>query len=471
MVCAAIAALAVVILATASQTRTSHALGAPVFAKPTAAARALPKARFLTPRGQEVSEHYLAANARGDVAAVWQAAARRGHDKSYFRYRPAGGHWSRVRGLTPGHAYSAATQPAVAPDGTVLLFWSRSTWANPRSVQRRLTVWHPGEPFRSRPLPHGLEVPNDIAFAPDGTAIATWTHWNRRRVQVRTAVRRPHGAWSSPQVVSSGKRNMSDPQVAVDGAGNATLVWERWPAGVIERDQPASPGDEQYQIRAAFRPAGGRFGKPQLLSNPRRDATAAFLAVGARGDVAVLWASETFNYVADRIGFTVREPGDRFRGPRWLTRPGHGGSAAAAIDPAGNMSAVWEEWRPCGHGYRRCAHLLTARRPPGGHFGPPARIGAAEFHPAFDSHGNTVLIRTSPGSKRNGFRGRVEGRFLSANGVVGPRRRFSTVGLNDGATAALADNGVATITWERLIRAYTSKAYDRVVWIRTRVRP
>ena len=77
----------------------------------------------------------------------------------------------------------------------------------------------------------------------------------------------------------------NDPQVAVDGRGNAIAVWSR------------SNGTNDI-VQAAARAAGGSFGAPQDVSAAGQDAHVPQVAVDGRGNAIAVWSrSNGTNYI------------------------------------------------------------------------------------------------------------------------------------------------------------------------------
>ena len=97
-----------------------------------------------------------------------------------------------------------------------------------------------------------------------GDATAVWERWDGEDTVVESAYRPAGGSWQAPtdlsqegeEVIQSGEDDAYSPRLAVDAAGDTTVVWAR------------SAGTNKILIQAVYRPAGGAW----RCSNWRRAA-------------------------------------------------------------------------------------------------------------------------------------------------------------------------------------------------------
>src|SRR5919206_46888 len=80
------------------------------------------------------------------------------------------------------------------------------------------------------------------------------------------------GGWFAPVDLSAAGRDASDPQVTVDGQGNAVAVWS-----------------QNQRVQAAGRPAGEAWQAPVNLHPTDQNAVFPQVAVNARGDAVAVW--------------------------------------------------------------------------------------------------------------------------------------------------------------------------------------
>jgi len=120
----------------------------------------------------------------------------------------------------------------------------------------------------------------DIAVNEAGTAVVVWQAAapldNSSPYQVNAATRPAGGSWGAATAVSPVMPQTWSPKVALDGSGNATVVWK----------QDATTGTST--IYAATRPAGGAWGSPtaiETFNNLGQNSVAA----DAAGNVTASW--------------------------------------------------------------------------------------------------------------------------------------------------------------------------------------
>ena len=120
----------------------------------------------------------------------------------------------------------------------------------------------------------------DLAVNEAGTAIVVWQAFapndNGNPNQIESATRPAGGSWSSPTAVSPVMSATWTPRVALDSAGNATAVWQQ--GGV--------------NIDAAARPAGGSWSSPvQIEMSGFTQASGEAVAADSAGNVTATWMS------------------------------------------------------------------------------------------------------------------------------------------------------------------------------------
>jgi hypothetical protein len=157
------------------------------------------------------------------------------------------------------------------------------------------------------------------------------------------------------------------PAVAIDPAGDVIVVWQQ------------SGGGAGPLIYAAFKPAGGQFSVPSAISP--EGASAPAVAMGAHGEATVAWLlNDGTNEI---VQAATASPGGLFSSPAALS--GDGGNAASdqvAMDPQGATVVSWT--RTSGSSTELEAAIRSA--------------GSASF-PAPDGAGDGSLLGESePGS-------------------------------------------------------------------------
>jgi hypothetical protein len=197
-----------------------------------------------------------------------------------------------------------------------------------------------------------------VAIDPQGVATAVWARSNATNTIIQAAQRAANGVWQAPVDISATGKDASDPQIAIDGQGNAVAIWQRPNAA------------NSIIVQAAVRPAGGAWQAPTDLSVTGRDAVAPRLAVDAQGTAIAVWQRlDTANVV---IQAAVRPAGGAWQAPTNLSASGHDASAPAiAVNPQGAAVAVWQRSNGTN------AIIQGAARPAGGTWQAPADLSAA----------------------------------------------------------------------------------------------
>lgn len=370
------------------------------------------------PEDQRVSVPRVAVDADGNALAVW------GHQNGMVirtSHRSADGPWEPPVDLSLDQGWAFGHAVVVDHEGTATVIWAQ------------LPAWHGEETW------DGDEVIRTRSRSADGTWSATVNlsatdGWARRNPQlvvdkqgvitavweihdtasdtwvVQTARRSSDGTWSEAETISGIAEASYGPQLAVDGAGNATAVW------------PARRGDD-YIIRTAYRPAGGTWGTPEEVWNggplttpwqgePHSVFPQAAVVADPSGRLTAVWGATS---EADG-GFVVRAS-HRSPGGHWSAAvplapadgnldPYEGSHPVAVVDPAGNVTAGWRS-RVGGRFQARAAH-----RPIAGPWGPAvdlsdARNEAAQPRFAVDTQGYVTAIWRQDDGSRTTMRSRA----------------------------------------------------------------
>jgi hypothetical protein len=269
----------------------------------------------------------------GNAVAVWQTP---NPPESIVQaaVRPAvSGVWQEPEDLSAAGQHACCAQVASDPPGTAIAVWVRSNGTNP-IVQAAV-----------RPAASGVwETPQDLSAAgqnarepqvaidPAGNAIAIWDRWNGATWIVQAAVRpEASGAWGTPTDVSGACEYAEWPQIALDGAGDAVAVWERW-------------NGTTWTVSGAVRPAAsGVWQTPEDVSAAGRDALQAQVAVDPNGNGVAVWSrSNGTNYIVQAAGYDA--PGSLVSG---LSTPKGNLSASPLTKPENHRGASANDHLGC----------------------------------------------------------------------------------------------------------------------------
>jgi hypothetical protein len=219
-----------------------------------------------------------------------------------------------------------------------------------------------------------------IAVDGQGDAIAVWQSEDGKleggvsSYEVRTAFRPAGGAWQIPERLSPYGQSAEEANVAFDAHGDAFAVWDAYSSNVPE-------GDAHFSVQAAFRPAGGAWQTPVDLSPVEAPGGVhPSLAVDAQGSAMVTW-----NRGAGPVQEAFRPAGGAWQAPVDLTQGNaEGDFSQVAFDKHGDALAMWQ-----GDG------LQSAFMPDGGTWQPPSIVGSelvagSDF--AVDGRGDSVAV-------------------------------------------------------------------------------
>jgi hypothetical protein len=368
----------------------AQAVGAqPVGARADAALDWSPVTR-LAPNPQGAA---LAVDGRGTVTAVW-ATSSWPHRVVAAR-RAAGGTWGEPQTLGRGHS------PVVAADarGRVTVAWlsQRSgytdgvlaarrpvggPWSDPVRLTRDRTV--PGYPHDGE-SPYGA-VDVDLAVNARGAAVAAWAWGSDDRDvpwRVQAAVRPVAGPWRAAQDVTpaSGARF---PQLGIAADRTATVLYGRQPFGHPQQllarrwrvgsgwTRPTVVAAEGYahtvavdragnavvafspdfsSVRAAYRPADGRWRRPARVSPAGAQVDALALAMNISGRALLAMGRSN-----GRVDVVERTPRTSWTDPAMITARGEPVcEVLPSLNDAGDTFVGWG-----------CYALLGTYRPAGG---------------------------------------------------------------------------------------------------------
>jgi hypothetical protein len=135
-----------------------------------------------------------------------------------------------------------------------------------------------------------------IDVSESGSATIVWRLDGFPETFLQAASRAPGGAFDNPVNMSSGKDNPLFPEVAVNDAGDAIVVWN---------------GDNAANeiVRAAVRPAGAGFNAPVAISQASAGLFHPKPTLDAGGNAAVVWTrSNGFHSIVQTAGYDSDPP-------------------------------------------------------------------------------------------------------------------------------------------------------------------
>jgi hypothetical protein len=241
--------------------------------------------------------------------------------------------------------------------------------------------------------------------------------------------------WSPPVNLSGSGKSVSEPQIAVDAAGEAVAVWKRF--------------DEQHSfIQAASRPPGGAWSAPTTISvsgkGPRSFELQ--LAMNAAGEAVAVWTHERDLDEDTTIQAASRSPAGSWSAPATISRStGLAGAreAQVVISASGEAVAAWNQFHA----------VKAASRPPGGVWSRPASLSKGRGDTLFpqiamNSAGEAIAIWESYGA--SGFADIVQAAARPPGGAWSGPANLSTARQEPTSPqVAIAASGEATVVWAR----------------------
>jgi hypothetical protein len=232
-----------------------------------------------------------------------------------------------------------------------------------------------------------------IAAAANGDVIAIWSQSDGTRDSVwANRFTLANNGWSVAQLVESNTSSESvyNPQIAIDAVGNAVAVWAQ---GI--------PGAGQNLWANRFTPAGGWGVEERITAEAAARQQKLRIAANPGGDTVVIWLRNQFVPESRNDIMVSRfSPTGGWSGPISISGNDQGLQDDArpdiAIDPAGNVVAVWGRYSASDRGL--ISGIQTNRFTPANGWGTPAflnndRSVSARFpRVATDASGNAIAV-------------------------------------------------------------------------------
>lgn len=171
--------------------------------------------------------------------------------------------------------------------------------------------------------------------------------------------------WLPSQGLSEPGKNAFNVSTAMDGPGNAIVVWEREHESGLTHD-----------IQLATHSPGGGFSAPTTLALSSTDPVA---AVTPGGMAVIAWRH--FSGGKYQIQIVTRPPGGSFSAPETVAEIGNEASPAGthvAINEAGDIVVAWSQRDPNSELTPDPFFVMATVRPAGGAFSSPKRISPPE---------------------------------------------------------------------------------------------
>lgn len=316
----------------------------------------------------------LAVDPQGDAAAVWIGYAAGEGQIVHAATRPAGGEWSEPVTLSTVGEQAIEPDLAIDAQGNVTAIWVGGVDSEEGVVETSTfagSEW--SEPVELSDDSRAGRSPQ-VAVDAQGEVTAAWilNLVNRDEGVVQSKTRPTGGEWSSDAVdISSSDALASNPRIAMNAQGDATAVWQL-------KDIPAGSGFH-YSVQSAFR-TDGDWSAPLTISREDALADKPEVTVDPAGNATVIWSfSPIFTGLPTGLQTRSRTAGGSWGDTVFLTtRPGgiepNESNVQLAADSQGNVTAIWGAWSV------PTEVIRTARLPAGGEWSAPINLSSTSAY-------------------------------------------------------------------------------------------
>lgn len=226
-----------------------------------------------------------------------------------------------------------ATTPSLARDanGNAVAVWAQDDGSNDNIWANRFTVgfgWSGAE--RIENTDGGNAFSPVVAVDDSGNAVAVWRQWDGTRSNIRASIYLAGSGWQADQALEAGDDDAVAVSVGMDDGGNAMAVWTQ------------SDGT-RWNVQANRYVPGSGWSGPTEIDGTDNDAQVPALAVNDSGEAVVIWrqaGGSLQNIAAARF-----VPGTGWSNAALLETDDANSAynPAVAIDPDGNITAVWAQ--------------------------------------------------------------------------------------------------------------------------------
>lgn len=243
----------------------------------------------------EASGPRLAIDGAGNVVVVWSYSDG---TESLIESATmlAGGAFAAPVALSAAGGDSGSAAIAAAPGGNLIVAWTRASGGENRVEAATGTAaagFSAPEPLSAAGADAGSPV---AAISAAGEARVAWIRSDGSNFRAETASGLAASSFSAPVKLSAPGASAFDPALAVEPGGAATVVWKR------------SNGTNEI-VEAAVAAPGAAFSAPTPLSAAGQDAISPAVAMDAAGDATVVWLrSNGSNTIVQAAGYDADVP-------------------------------------------------------------------------------------------------------------------------------------------------------------------
>ncbi len=424
-------------------------------------------------------DHHIAASARR-LGAARAAAALALSLAALIAPASASAAWTSPVNLSASGDDAYDPSVSVALDGDSVMAWQQSDGVNQRVMARTMTETGALGPVQTLSAAGEDAIDPRVGVDDDGNGVIAWERYDGSDWRVQVTTLSETSVVGATQTLSAAGNENADPEVAVDHAGDAVIVWRNGTdARIVGRTRDVngvlgtrtwlsaaggyaygpdvdidSNGDalagwlrndgtnDLVQVRPVS--AAGVWGADQTLSAAGADALGARLAVDINGDATVTWAR--WDGANNRIEARTRSSAGALGAVLTLSAAGQDASnQEVGVEDNGDGVVVWERFD--GADYRIQTRTVSAA----GVLGGTTTISIAgenALHPdvGVDADGDAVMVW----KRWLGPDMRAHAKTMSNAGVFGPGITLSAAGETASIPRIGVDEfGAAVVAWDR----------------------
>ncbi len=284
---------------------------------------------------------------------------------------------------------TAASYPLIAfdPNGNAIAAWIQGNDVYANYYNATSGTWGTAQAIESLSL--GAANPIQVALDNNGDGIVVWSHniSGAPNKQTMYANRYTKGiGWGTETPLENNTGNAFYPQIAIDGFGNAMVVWLQ-PSNAVD-----SIWANYYDIDT------GTWGTATVIETADGVAYAPKIAIDDGGDAIAVWVQNNSTYDAVYAAYYTAS------GPTWGSAAEIGSDATAstepdiAVDGDGNAIAVWSQVPTGGS-----AAKIWYNKYSGMNWGTAAQVESESFNSYsplvdFDGNGNAMSVWKNNGN-------------------------------------------------------------------------
>jgi hypothetical protein len=270
----------------------------------------------------------IAIDSDGNAMAVW-VQDDGAHNSIYANHYTPGGGWGTAALIESGTGGALFPQIAFDADGNALVVWRQYDGSHNSIYANRYIS---GGGWGSATLIESGTGDADnpqIAFDPDGNAIAVWVQNDGAHKSIYANRYTSGGGWGSATVIESDTGDAYEPQIAINGDGNAIAVWHQ------------NDGSHNSIYANRYTPGGG-WGTAALIENGTGNADNPQIAFDPDGNAIAVWVQNDGSH--NSIYANRYTPGGGW-GSATVIESGTGDAdnPQIAFDADGNAIAVWRQ--------------------------------------------------------------------------------------------------------------------------------